>query len=79
MDWRKDDRETWRRKQQWAFYLRSAVSSAAGCLVILALTLSRLLEGRPGPSKVWGLAPALFILFAGLAALNFYRWKHHQD
>lgn len=44
-----------------------------------ALALGRPLRGVPIPEKTLELLPVLFIVFAGLPVLSFYRWKHCED
>ncbi len=60
-------------------FLKQAVSCAICCVIMAALALGRPLRGAPVPEKTLELLPVLFIVFAGLPALNFYCWKHCED
>ncbi len=60
-------------------YLRLWLTSASVCVLLAALALERLFRGQPLPQKALELGPMLFLVFAGLAALNFYRWRHEGE
>ncbi len=72
-------RGDWKQVKRRSGFLKQAVSCAICCIIMAALALGRLLRGELVPEKALELLPVLFILFAGLPALSFYRWKHCED
>lgn len=71
--------DEWRRRSRRRGYLRLCVSSALVCVLLAALPMVRLIQGQPLSRKFWELGPVLFLVFAGGAALNYWRWKHVDD
>ena len=68
-----------RRRSRGAGYLKLALSGALVCLLIAALALNCLIQGRPIPRKALEAGPVLFLVFAGGAVLNAYRWKNDGE